>query len=720
MNSKELREKYLEFFESKRHYKIPSASVVPDDNDPTALFTTAGMHPLVPYLMGKEHPAGKRLVSVQKCVRTGDIDDVGDSTHNTFFEMLGNWSLGDYFKTESIKWTWEFLTDRKWLGIDLEKIVVTVFEGDDDALRDDWSIKIWRECFEKSRISAEVYDREKKNNKTARIFPLPKKDNWWGPAGETGPCGPDTEIFVDLGKPVNFEKCPSGDDCKPGCSCGRFVEIWNNVFMEYEKKLKVCKVGNSVKSEYEYVPLMQKNVDTGMGLERTLAILNGFDNVYETDVLKPIVEKIKTLTPALSQREREQISPLEKGVRGISEKSIKIIADHIRTSVFMISDGVTPSNLDKGYVLRRLLRRVIRHGNLLKMPNGFLLPLAEVVMDIYKEFYPELELNKSKILEEIKKEEEKFEKTLEKGLKIFSDIKEDIKNIEFLLKNPSKKNMSLLEFRNSIEQYLVIDPFIEIFKYYDKNLKDKMSSLKPLDEKDYSEIKTDNEFVDFIKSKSKRALKNIIINGKTIFDLYQNYGFPIEMTKELAKEKGWFIDEGSFNIEFKKHQELSRTASAGKFKGGLADAGEETVKLHTAAHLLLESLRKVLGDHIYQKGSNINAERLRFDFSHPNKLTDEEKQKVENLVNEQIQKKLPVNCEEMSLREAKQLGATGVFENKYGEKVKVYTIGEGDNIFSREICGGPHARNTSELGKFKIKKEQSSSAGVRRIKAVLK
>ena len=638
MTSKELRQKYIEFFKLKGHCEIPSASVVPE-NDPTVLFTTAGMHPLVPYLMGENHPAGKRLVNVQKCVRTGDIDDVGDSTHNTFFEMLGNWSLGDYFKTESIKWSWEFLTDQKWLGINPEKIIVTVFEGDDDASRDDWSIKIWRECFEQFDIKAEVYDQQKKNNKTARIFPLSKKDNWWGPAGETGPCGPDTEIFIDLEKPINFEKCPSGDDCQPGCSCGRYVEIWNNVFMEYNKELKVCKVGKSIKSEYEYAPLMQKNVDTGMGLERTLAVLNGFDNVYETDVLAPIITKIRT----------QQSPLLSKGAGGISEKSVKIIADHIRTSVFMISDGVMPSNLDRGYVLRRLLRRAIRHGNLLKMPNGFLLPLSETVIDIYKEFYPELELNKDKILEEVKNEEEKFEKTLEKGAK-------------------------------------------ELIKF---------------------------------------AFKKV--TGKDLFYIFSTFGFPLELSFEeienvilpelefeLSRE---FYNKEKITKEFdeamKKHQQLSRTASAGKFKGGLADAGEETVRLHTVAHLLLESLRRVLGNHIYQKGNNINAERLRFDFSHPEKLTDEEKQKVEDLVNEQIQKKLPVNCEEISLEEAKKIGAMGVFENKYGEKVKVYTIGEGDDVFSIEICGGPHTRNTFELGKFKIKKEQSSSAGVRRIKAVL-
>ena len=635
MISKELRKKYIEFFKSKGHKEIPSASLVPE-NDPTVLFTTAGMHPLVPYLMGENHPAGKRIVNVQKCVRTGDIDDVGDSTHNTFFEMLGNWSLGDYFKEDSIKWSWEFLTDKKWLRIDPERIKVTVFEGDDDALCDEESIKIWKECFDKFNIDGEIYNQEKKNNESARIFPLLKKDNWWGPAGETGPCGPDTEIFIDLGKSINFEKCPNGDDCKPGCSCGRYVEIWNNVFMEYEKRIKNQELGIKNNEKFEYVALAKKNVDTGMGLERTLAVLNGFDNVYETDVLAPIIEKIEEL----SGRKYN----FTKGDLGFEEMpscwvdtihSMRIIADHIRTSVFMISDGVVPSKLDRGYILRRLLRRAIRHGNLIEMPNGFLLPLAETVIDVYKDYYLELEKNKSRILEETKKEEEKFERTLKRGLKEF------------------------------------------------------------------------------------KRIKSRIIKKDEAFRLYQSYGFPIEMTKELAEEKGLEVDEEGFKEELKKHQELSRTASAGKFKGGLADAGEETVKLHTTAHLLLESLRRVLGDHIFQKGSNINAERLRFDFSHSAKLTDEEKSKVENLVNEQIQKKLSVKCEEMSLEEAKKINAMGVFENKYGEKVKVYSIGLGDDIFSKEICGGPHIKNTSELGRFRINKEQSSSSGVRRIKAVL-
>ncbi len=615
--SKELRNKYIEFFKEKGHTEISSASLVPE-NDPTVLFTTAGMHPLVPYLMGEKHPEGRRLVNVQKCVRTGDIDDVGDSTHNTFFEMLGNWSLGDYFKQESIRWIWDFLTDKKWLGIDPKRIKVTVFEGDSDAPRDDESISIWKECFEKLGVGSEVYDKEKKNNETARIFPLPKGDNWWGPAGMTGPCGPDTEIFIDLGQSVNFEKCPGGDDCKPGCHCGRFVEIWNNVFMEYNKT-----------ADGKYVPLSQKNVDTGMGMERTLAILNNFDNIYETDVFVPTIEKIKML-----KRPMREESKLEEA------RSEKIIADHVRTAVFMISDGVLPSNLDRGYILRRLIRRAIRHGRNLEMPKNFMLSLANIIIDTYKKFYPELEDKTEKILYELKMESEKFEKTLENGLKELNKIKAGL-------------------------------------------------------------------------------------TGDKAFYLFETYGFPLEMIEEeLNKGK---IEIGKeefrkkFNEELQKHQDLSRTASAGKFKGGLADASEETIRLHTAAHLLLESLRRVLGKHVYQKGSNITAERLRFDFAHTDKMTDEEKKNVEDMVNGEIQKKLPVSFSEMKLEDARNIGAMGVFDSKYGQMVKVYSIGdEKTGIFSREICGGPHVKNTSELGEFKIKKEESSSAGVRRIKAVLK
>lgn len=607
MNSKELREKYINFFISKGHTRIPSASLVPE-NDPTVLFTTAGMHPLVPYLLGEKHPEGTRLVNVQKCVRTGDIDDVGDSTHNTFFEMLGNWSLGDYFKNESIRWSFEFLTDEKYLGIDPRRIKVTVFEGDADAPRDEEAVAIWQECFASVGIEAKVWDG--KNNEDAKIFPLPKDDNWWGPAGMTGPCGPDTEIFIDLGRPTNSEICPDGENCKPGCHCGRYVEIWNNVFMQYNKT-----------AEGKFVPLAQQNVDTGMGLERTLAMLNGFDNIYESDVLKPIVEKIQELSAVRNQ------------------KSERIVADHIRTAVFMISDGVEPSNLDRGYILRRLIRRAIRNARILDMQSDSLEKLIEVIIAIYAEEYPSLVQKKSKIVEEIRKEEEKFGKTLELGLRELSKVEQ--------------------------------------------------------------------------------------IDAEKAFNIFQTYGFPLEMIFEELQKRGLDFDketlEKSFNEEFKKHQDLSRTASAGKFKGGLADNSVETTRLHTAAHLLLQALRMVLGEHVFQKGSNITAERLRFDFSHQDKMTDEEKKKVEDIVNEQIQKALPVKYEEMNLEDAKRLGATGVFESKYGEKVKVYVVGDEEKgVFSKEICGGPHVENTSELGHFRIQKEESSSSGVRRIKAVFK
>ncbi|MFA6897666.1 MAG: alanine--tRNA ligase-related protein, partial [Patescibacteria group bacterium] len=420
MNSKELRERYVNFFISKGHKRIPSASVIPE-NDPTVLFTTAGMHPLVPYLLGETHPEGTRLVNVQKCIRTGDIEDVGDSTHNTFFEMLGNWSLGDYFKDESIRWSFEFLTDEKYLGIDPKRLKVTVFEGDEDAPRDDESIKIWQECFATVGIEAKVWNG--KNNEEAKIFPLPKDDNWWGPAGITGPCGPDTEIFIDLGKSTNYENCPDGENCKPGCHCGRYVEIWNNVFMQYNKN-----------TEGKFEPLSQQNVDTGMGLERTLAMLNGFDNIYESDVLKPIVDKVKELSKgdassdsvetrfiaSMHGNNQMQNAPLTPtlSLEGEGEiqnsdkiKSARIVADHIRTSVFMISDGVTPSNLERGYILRRLIRRAIRSARTLEMKENFLPELVEVIMGIYGEEYPELLQNKNKIIEELTGEEEKFGKT---------------------------------------------------------------------------------------------------------------------------------------------------------------------------------------------------------------------------------------------------------------------------------------------------------------------
>jgi len=577
MDSKELREKYLSFFKEKKHAIVPSFSLIPE-HDPTVLFTTAGMHPLVPYLLGEKHAQGKRLADVQKCVRTDDIEEVGDSWHLTFFEMLGNWSLGDYWKKEAIEWSFEFLT--KHLFIPPDRLSITVFAGDNNAPKDQKSAEIWQGLgIEKERI-----------------YYLPKQDNWWGPAGQTGPCGPCTEMFYDTGK----GKC--GPDCKPGCSCGKYCEIWNDVFMEYNKT-----------PDNQYLPLSQKNVDTGMGVERTVAVLNGFDNVFQTELFEPIIKEIKSLSCFDSQ----------------NEKALRIIADHIKASVFILSENIEPSNTEQGYVLRRLIRRSVRHGKQLGIKDIFCHKVAKTVIDIYKDTYPEVYKNREFIFEQFVKEEEKFELTLDRGLKEFEKL--------------------------------------------DK------------------------------------------ITGERAFNLYQSYGFPLELTQELAEEKGISINKQEFEKAFKKHQELSRKGAEQKFKGGLADHSEKTTKYHTATHLLLAALREVLGDHVQQKGSNITAERLRFDFSNSEKMTPEQIKETEDLVNQKIQAGIEVRCEEMPVERAKKQGATGVFGEKYGDKVKVYSI----NSFSKEICGGPHVKNTSELGRFKIKKEQSSSAGIRRIKAVL-
>jgi alanyl-tRNA synthetase len=587
MTSSELRTKFLDFFEKKGHKIIPSASLVPE-NDPTVLFTTAGMHPLVPFLLGEKHPQGNRLTSCQKCIRTGDIDEVGDDTHCTFFEMLGNWSLGDYGKEEAIKMSFEFLT--KKLEISLDRLAVTCFKGDKDAPKDEESAKIW----------------ESLGIKKNRIAFLGKEDNWWGPAGQTGPCGPDTEMFYWK---LNNIPAPEKFDAEDK----NWVEIWNDVFMEYVK----TKNGKYIEAE-------QKNIDTGMGLERTLAVLDGKENVFETDLFLPIIKKIEDLS------QKKYIE---------NKKKFRIIADHIKASVFLSSEGIEPSNIERGYILRRLLRRAIRHGKTLKMPKDFLVELVKLVIENYKNIYPTLTKKEDNIVFVVRQESEKFEKTLEEGLRQFEKMEK--------------------------------------------------------------------------------------ISGKDAFNLFQTYGFPIEITQELAKEKDIKINIEEFNKELKNHQELSRTASAGMFKGGLADNSEATTKLHTTAHLMLAGLRKVLGDHVFQKGSNITAERLRFDFTHPEKLNSGQLKDVENFVNGIIDKDLPVRCEEMSLEQAKEINAMGVFESKYGDlsaqtgKVKVYSVGEKDEIISREICGGPHVDRTGILGHFKIIKEESSSSGVRRIKATL-
>jgi len=599
MTAKELREKFLEYFKAHGHTVLPSASLIPE-NDPTVLFTTAGMHPLVPFLLGEKHPGGKRLASVQKCIRTGDIDEVGDNWHLTFFEMLGNWSLGDYFKEETMEMSWEFLTHKKWLGLDPKKLAVSVFVGDDDAPFDEEAYKIWRDL----GVLEE------------RIARLPKEDNWWGPAGKTGPCGPDTEMFFWAGEGKAPEKFDPKDK--------NWVEIWNDVFMQYNKT-----------AEGKYEPLAQKNIDTGMGLERTIAVLNGDKSVYEIDIFEPLIKKIKELAGA-----------------GPDEKSVRIIVDHIRAATFILGDpvGVVPSNVGQGYILRRLIRRAIRHAKKIEVDvsKSFTAPLAEIVVDTYSSQYPELLSNKKKILSEFKKEEEKFTKTLENGLKEFN---------KFVLSKESRGK------------------FGRIGVAYDQG----------------------------------------ILYGKDAFYLFQTFGFPKELMIELCKENNIVFDEEGFDIESKGHQELSRTASVGKFKGGLADASDEVKRLHTATHLLHAALRQVLGPHMEQRGSNITAERLRFDFSHPGKMTPEEIKKVEDMVNEQIKNKIPIVCETMPVAEAKKKGAMGIFQSKYGERVKVYSVAD----FSQEICGGPHADNTGELGHFKIQKEEASSAGIRRIKAVL-
>ncbi|MGI5060465.1 alanine--tRNA ligase [Treponema denticola] len=590
----ELRSKYIDFFKSKGHVEISGRSLIPE-NDPTVLFTTAGMHPLVPYLMGEPHPAGTRLTDVQKCVRTGDIDDVGDASHLTFFEMLGNWSLGDYFKKESISYSFEFLTDEKYLGIPIDKLSFTVFEGNEDAPRDDESASIW----ESMGVSKD------------RIFFLPKEDNWWGPAGETGPCGPDTEIFIDTGKPA------CGPNCRPGCNCGKYVEIWNNVFMQYHKNM-----------DGSYSPLKRKCVDTGMGVERTVAMLQGKPSVYNTEAFTSIIKSI------------EDISGVKYGDNEKTDISIRIIADHVRTACFILGDPKTtlPSNIGAGYVLRRLIRRAVRHGKKLGIDGNFLSVPASAVIAQNAGFYTELKENETLILTELKAEEDKFLETLKKGEAEFE------KMLPNLLKNPKK-----------------------------------------------------------------------IIPGRMAFKLYDTYGFPIELTEELASESGLTVNREEFDEAFKKHQELSRAGSEQVFKGGLADHSEQTTAYHTATHLLHKALRMVLGDHVQQKGSNITAERLRFDFSHPEPMTEAEKKEVERLVNEAIKADLPVTMEVMPLEEAKKIGAMALFGEKYEDVVKVYKIGD----FSTEVCGGPHVERTGSLGRFCIKKEQSSSSGVRRIRAVL-
>lgn len=604
ITSTEIRSKYLEFFKSKQHAIIPSSSLVPE-NDPSVLFNTAGMQPLVPYLLGERHPLGKRIADVQKCVRTGDIDDVGDDTHLTFFEMLGNWSLGDYFKSDSIAWSWEFLTDPKWLGLDPRMISVTVFEGDENAPLDAESIAIWKDVWKKNGLD---FGDE-------RIARLPAEDNWWA-AGPTGPCGPDTEIFYYMGEglpPVDSNK---GTDSK------MWMEIWNNVFMQYNRV-----------DEKTLVNLPAQCVDTGMGLERCTVTLNHMKSVYETDLFAPVLIQIREIV----------------GTENYTEKSARIIADHIRAATQMIADGVLPKNVDQGYILRRLIRRAIREFYKMGYDQPIIAEISRMYIAQFEGIYESVRVNKEKILEELTMEEARFGKTLKDGIKEFEKL---------------------------------VRGFAIAFE--------------------------------------RSGQKVTVISGEKAFRLYDTYGFPIEMTEELAREVGLEIDKKGFNEAFQKHQELSRTSSEGKFKGGLADSGTETTELHTATHLLLAGLRKVLGNHVHQAGSNITTERLRFDFTHGEKVTPEQLKEVEEYVNSAIQTGATMIMKEVPKKEARASGVVGSFWEKYPDIVKVYTLsGPDGTVFTRELCGGPHIETTVDMGTFKIQKEEASSSGVRRIKAVL-
>ena len=600
LTADELRDMYLKFFESKGHKIIPGASVIPE-NDPTVLFTTAGMHPLVPYLMGAmEHPAGTRLTDVQKCVRTGDIDEVGDSAHLTFFEMLGNWSLNDYFKKEAISWSFEFLTQH--LGFSPDQLSVTVFKGEGVEGEpgyipaDEEAAAIWR--------SLGIPDE--------RIYRLPREDNWWGPAGTTGPCGPDTEMFIDTGKP----KC--GQDCRPGCHCGKFIEIWNDVFMQYNKN-----------AEGKFEPLGRHNVDTGMGVERTICMMSGAPTVYDTEIFAPIMAKI------------DELSTVTPEDAELALRARRIIADHMRTATFILCDpkgGVKPGNIGANYVLRRLIRRAVRYSRFLGIAPGFTVKLAEVICEKYKHVYPELAVNLETCKIDLEAEENRFNQTLDKGEAMFNKVAEQLK-----------------------------------------------------------------------------AHGQTQISGKTAFKLYDTFGFPFEMTLEMADKAGLTVDKEGFEEANRKHQELSRTTSAGSFKAGLQDNSEVVTRMHTATHHLHAALHKVLGPTANQKGSNITAERLRFDFTWPEPMTAEQKAEVEKLVNEWINEGIDVTKKTTTVEEAKSEGAMALFGSKYGDQVSLYSIGD----VSKEICCGPHVGNTKELGSFRILKEQSSSAGVRRIKAVV-
>ena len=590
MTGDELRQQFLNFFAQRGHTIIPSAPLVPE-NDPTALFISAGMQPLVPYLLGESHPGGRRLTNVQKCLRTDDIEEVGDISHNTFFEMLGFWSLGDYWKQDSLRWTLEWFTGV--LGLEQERISVTVFACDSDAPRDDEAVQVWLEL---------GIPRE-------RIYYLPKKDNWWGPAGKTGPCGPDSELFYDTGRPKH------GPDCQPGCTCGKYIEIGNNVFMQFNKT-----------EEGAYEPLQQRNIDVGLGLERTLCVQQGVSDVYTTDLFAPIMQRIGELR----ERQQTNLSPEEE------QRLTRIIADHLRAATFILADEVLPGNVEQGYICRRLIRRAVRCGHELGLSHPFTAEVARVVIAHYGPVYPELLERQETILNELTREEERFGQTLLRGLREFQKLEDGL-----------------------------------------------------------------------------RRRGETVLTGEMVFRLFDTFGFPPGLTEELARERGLSADLDGFAARFKQHQERSRQAK--KFKGGLADSSERTTRLHTATHLLQQALRDVLGTHVHQMGSNITPERLRFDFSHPTKLTGEQIQRVEEIVNAQIQRDLRMSVEVMPLQRALEQGALAFFGERYGEQVKVYKIGD----YSMEVCGGPHVQQTGGMGRFHILKAETIGQGVQRIRANL-
>jgi len=594
MQAHELKRRFIDFFVDRSHAEISGKSLIPE-NDPTVLFTTAGMHPLVPYLLGEEHPSGSRLVNVQKCIRTGDIDSVGDSSHLTFFEMLGNWSIRDYFKKEAIAWSYDFLTGRNFLGLDKRRIYVTVFEGDDDAPFDRESYDVW--------LSLDVPEK--------RIVKLPRKDNWWGPAGKVGPCGPDSEMFYDTGA----VEC--GLNCRPGCPCGKYFELWNNVFMEYSRQ-----------SDGSYAALDKPCVDTGMGVERTISMLQGKKTVYETELFADVIKAI------------ESISGRQYRGDDSSARSFRIISDHVKTATMILGDdnAALPSNLGQGYILRRLIRRCVRHGLKIGIDSNFLAEVADSVIRIYEDVYAELTSRRGFIQSELNREEIQFRKTLKNGNREFHRVLADL----------SRTNKKL-------------------------------------------------------------------ISGQEAFHLYDTYGFPVELTQELAEENGIAVDRVGFDEAYRRHQEISRKGADKTFKGGLADDSLMSTRYHTATHLLHEALRRVLGEHVAQKGSNITADRLRFDFAHPRPMTDGEKRSVEKMINDKIAEDLPVSMKTMSVEKARDINARALFEGKYGEQVRVYSIGD----FSIEVCGGPHVESIGDIGVFKIVREQSISRGIRRVRAVL-